>query len=374
MMTLNRRAFVAGAAGLAASTRLPAQESARVADATLTVISGSPRERGRQYGRAFKDAIRAFLDREIYQSFTKAAPMREEVLHYAGACAKVIRAYSPEITDELEGMAEGSGVSVEELVLVNNHEELWHRGVLPPIEKCTAIAAGPPATGDGHAYVAQTWDWMQTVYGLSNMLLWKRERGPSVLAYAYPGLWAGAGLNSAGIALCWTSGEGLGIAGPRVGIPAYVLIAQILYQPTLDAVVEEAKRATHAGWFTFVLADAEGRLLNLEGTPKELAVEFGRGTLARVAYGSRQLLANGATLHARARGTAELMGRAAGKIDRAWMQRTCGDHGDEGAGRPGLCQHPGTIDAMVYDCTKREAYVTRGPGCTARWKKFTFEG
>lgn len=129
----------------------------------------------------------------------------------------------------LKGMAEGVGLRLEEILLSTLHEELYHRGVLPPIEHCTAIESGPPSTADGNTYVGQTWDWMTTVYGLSSMLLWKRTGGPSVLAYAYPGLWAGAGLNSAGIALTWTSaalGKGQSdIAGPRVGISSYILIA-----------------------------------------------------------------------------------------------------------------------------------------------------
>lgn len=47
------------------------------------------------------------------------------------------------------------------------------------------------------------------------MTLWKRAAGPSVLAYSYPGLWISAGLNSSGIALCWTSAA-LDVPGPRV--------------------------------------------------------------------------------------------------------------------------------------------------------------
>ena len=95
----------------------------------------------------------------------------------------------------------------------------------------------------------QNWDWGDSTYGLSSLLLWKRPEGSSVLAYSYPGLWVGAGLNSAGLALCWTWGNDMGIKGPRVGIPSYVLIAQMLYQNTLAAALHEAARAHHAGWF-----------------------------------------------------------------------------------------------------------------------------
>src|SRR5262245_2226086 len=95
----------------------------------LTVVTGRPRERGRSYGRQFKDEIAAFLDREIYRAFANAKhPTRDEMLRYAGACAKEVKAYSPLIHDEMEGMAEGSGLRLEELTLLSLHEELWHRG------------------------------------------------------------------------------------------------------------------------------------------------------------------------------------------------------------------------------------------------------
>jgi isopenicillin-N N-acyltransferase-like protein len=370
---IGRREFLARAAGgaaLALTGRFAwGQEQPKAADPALTVISGKPRERGRQYGQKFKDAIRGFLDREIYQAFKKYTP--EEALRYAGACGKKIRAYSSSLGEELEGMAEGSGLRAEEVILITLHEELYHKGVLPAVDHCTAFAAGPPDTQDGNTYVGQTWDWMTSVYGLSSMLLWKRPEGPSLLAYAYPGLWVGAGLNSAGISLCWTSGGGMGIAGPRVGIPAYVLIAQMLYQPTLKGAIEEARRAGHAGWFTFVLADGEGNLANVEGTPERLVVESGRGAMARVGYGSREMTGTAegqpVKFHPQAQRMLDLLAGSRGKIDRAALQGFCGDH------QSTICKHFSTIDAMLFNNTKREAYVSRGPGCSGRWKTFRFE-
>src|SRR5262249_10805005 len=151
-------------------------------------------------------------------------------------CAKEVKNYAPLIHDELEGMAEGSGLKLEEVVLITLQEEVgYQQGMLPPSGHCTVLAAGSPDTSDGNTYVGQNWDWPDPIYGISSLLLWKRPEGSHLLAYAYPGLWVGAGLNSAGIALCWSSGAqrvGEKLGGPRVGIPAYVLIAQMLYQDT----------------------------------------------------------------------------------------------------------------------------------------------
>jgi isopenicillin-N N-acyltransferase-like protein len=376
---INRRDFLqrsaAGGAALAgvglARETFAADSPPEAPDHALTIISGQPVERGRAYGEKFGEAIRAFLDREIYASFAGKTATKDELLRYADQCGKAIREYSPEIADELDGLAAGAGLRQEEAVLITLHEELWHRGVLPHVEHCTAIAVGPPDTNDGHAYVGQNWDWMQSVYGLSSMLLWKRPEGASVLAYSYPGLWAGAGLNSAGIALCWTSAQGLEIPGPRVGIPSYVLIAQMLYQESLSAAIEEARRAKNAGWFTFVLADGEGQLANVEGSPEELAVELNRGHLARVYYGSRQMTRTPEPKtierHPQCRRMLDLLEGSRGRLDRARLQGFFGDHEST------ICKHYGTLDSMLFDTTARQAHVSRGPGCSGRWQTFSFE-
>jgi isopenicillin-N N-acyltransferase-like protein len=384
MLISNRRTFVKQVASLGLLGRgLGVPATTRAADLTdlptppehtIKKIGGSPRERGLQYGRMFKDPIAAFLDREIISAFQKSGPTTHDaMLRYAGACGKEVRSFSPVIWDELEGLSEGAGLRVEDALLITLHEELYHRGVLPSVDHCTVAAAGPPETKDGHSYIGQTWDWMPSVYGLSNMLHWERPRseGPSLLSYAYPGLWVGAGLNSAGIGLCWTSANDREkIAGPKIGIPSYVLLTQLLYQETLDAVVEEARRAPQAGWFTFVLADAAGQIVNVEGSPKELAIERFQGHLGRHQYGTRKMTRTPDGMPARTARQGlymdKLLASASGKIDPPTLQAAFADH------QYPICSHRMCVDAMLFDLTAKEALVTRGPACSNRWKKFTF--
>jgi isopenicillin-N N-acyltransferase-like protein len=354
-----------------ADERRPLSERPEAKDHSLITITGSPRERGRMYGRQFAGAIREFLDTQIYGDFVKEKVTRDELLRYAGACLKPIRRLSSELLDELEGMAEGSGLRLEEHVLITLQEELWHRGVIPSVDHCTAVAIGPPGTCDGNTYVGESWDWFAHLYGKSQMLMWRRADGPSVLSYSYPGLWTGAGLNSAGIALCWTSAFDKSIPGPAVGVPSYVLIAHLLYQDTLEAVEEEARRAAQAGWFTFVMADGKGRLLNIEGSPERMATEWSRGTMARVYYGTREMTRTPAgqpiECHPQCARMRQLLEGAKGRIDLVALKGFFGDHETRW-----ICKHFSSIDAMVFDTTSRRAHVTRGPGCLARWQSFSF--
>ena len=337
--------------------------------AEATVISGNARERGRQYGERFAAGIHEFLDREIYTAFVGKPNMKDELLRYADACGKVIQDECPIIASELAGMAAGSGLRLEEHVLLTLHEELYHRGVLPPVSHCTAVAVGKPETKGDAAYVGQTWDWMPSVAGMSSILEWRRNDGPSLLAYAFPGLWVGAGMNANGLALCWTSADlGKPRQTPRVGLPSYVLLAHLLYQESLDAVREAAQRNKHAGWFTFVMSDSQGHLLNIEGSPQGIEVEPSTGRLIRIGFGTRRMTQTPAdqsvTRHARCAKMDHWLDEASGKVDLATMQQSFADPSR------GICVGKNTIDMMVFDTTSRTAHFSRGAEYGVQWKDY----
>jgi hypothetical protein len=365
------RRGVAGLGALACVSPVPARSAERGVKpfGDAIEIAGGPGERGRRYGRRFRDQIGEFLDREIYGAFKGSVATKEDLLRYAGACFRVIREECPVIADELEGMADATGLRLEEHVLITLHEELYHRGVLPPVSHCTAVAVGPPETA-GPTFVGQTWDWMESVAGMSSALEWRRDEGPSVLAYAFPGLWVGAGLNSAGLALCWTSALlGKRKQVPRVGLPAYVLLAHLLYQPTLDAAIEAAKRDRHAGWFTFVMADGSGRLLNVEGSSLGVACEEATGRLVRVGFGSRRMAeTTGTARHPRCDTMDALLDRSRGRTDLDAMRTNLGDPAR------GICVGRATIDMMVFDTTARTAHLSRGPEYGVAWRQYDSAG
>jgi hypothetical protein len=374
--TPTRRTFLRLAACGAASAAWPVGASAAERKAAPVpakrVIAGKPRDRGRAYGTAFKDGIAHFLEKEIYGSFVGKPSPKDRMLRYAVACGAVVREVCPVVFQELEGVADGSGRELDEVLLITLHEELYHRGALPKVPHCTAVAVGPPDTA-GPTFVGQTWDWMESVAGMSSVVEWRTGDGPAVLAYGFPGLWAGAGLNSNGVALCWTSADlGNHALGARVGVPSYALIAHLLYQNDLDAALKEVARDRHAGWFAFVLADGEGRIAAVEGSPKGVHVERTAGHAFRVGFASRQMTGTPdgkpVALHPRCVKMAEHVKSAGGKVDRAAMQ----DYFAKPAN--GISVGPATIDMMVFDCTARTAHLSRGPSYGTDWKEFGFGG
>jgi isopenicillin-N N-acyltransferase-like protein len=337
------------------------------------LVEGSPRECGKTYGGRFRDEIRSFYKTEIVDAFVGKPSSKAQLLAYAQACGKVLQSECSVIAEEFLGIADGAGLDFEEIVLINLHEELYHRAELPAKHgHCTAVAVGPPDTGSERAFVGQTWDWMQSVAGKSAVVEWRRANAPAVLAYGFPGMPTGAGLNSQGIALCWTSaalGEDKGLP-PRVGIPSYALIAHLLSQPDMDAVIREARKDRHAGWFTFVMSDAAGNLVNIEGSPRGVEVHRTTRRLVRVGYGTATMTgtASGADvpLHDRCQKLYGLLDATAGRNDLPRLQSYLGEP------TYGINVGKSTIDMMVFDTTARAAHLSRGTSYAPGWRKYSF--
>lgn len=338
-------------------------------------IEGSAKERGLTYGKLYREEIRDFLQQEILDAFVDKPASKEDLLKYAAACGEVVRRECPIVAEEFQAIAEGAGLTWEEVVLINLHEELYHRTSParhepPKHGHCTALAVAGTDAGNGHTYVGQTWDWMQSVAGKSRMTEWRREGAASTLAYGFPGMPVGAGVSSSGLALCWTSAS-LGKKGlpPRVGIPSYMLIAHLLAQDDMDTVIREVNKNKHAGWFTFVMADGNGRLVNIEGSPEGIAVEEAADRLVRVDYGSRRMTGTPAgqhpMFHARCQHMYDLLAETSGKNDLARLQSYFADP------QCGIQVGKGTIDMMVFDTTAQTAHLSRGPEYNVSWRTFT---
>jgi hypothetical protein len=118
------------------------------------------------------------------------------------------------------------------------------------------------------------------------------------------------------------------------------------------------------------MGDGSGRLLNVEGSPKGVVVEPTRKILARVGYGSREMTGlspeQQVALHPRCEKSCRYMDTHHGQVDARRMQVLLEDPGYE------ISVGKSTIDMMVFDTTKRVAWVSRGPSYRVAWKKFEF--
>jgi isopenicillin-N N-acyltransferase-like protein len=173
----------------------------------LVEIAGSPRERGKQYGRAVPERISrsAALYRDELQ---RRGVDRSEQLYLAANFIPAIAAYEPAYLEEMRGIAEGSGVAIEDIVTINTRTEMVYgsrRDAVPlapdKADGCTGVVAMPEATACGRLLHAHNWDWRPQCVDTGIVLCIRRDDNPDVMTFVEAGGLGRLGFNAAGLAL-----------------------------------------------------------------------------------------------------------------------------------------------------------------------------
>jgi hypothetical protein len=335
----------------------------------LAEFRGTARDCGRDYGSSQAEAIGAFLHQQLEPDTLKLA--------YADRCNKILGEWEKPVFEFIQGMAEGSGRSLREMVLLLLHEEIGHT------HSCTAIGATRNATVDGSAVIGQNWDWSSSLYLWSGLLRLRSDSMPSTLTYTYPGLWTSAGMNEHGLSLVWTSAPAFPLFPPVEGIPTYALIAGILTRQTCRDAIALLQNTRNAGAFIFFLADATGEVWVVEALPGKVHPVECVDLITRANHFESeemcQLSQQGGlspNTISRAKRMADLAKAHRGQISGELVTTFLSDHGVG----PGLdiCQHATSLnhwglslDSFYLLPSKREIWIARGSPCRHIYEKYS---
>jgi len=177
----------------------------------FATLSGAPHERGRQYGVLL--AVRIRRSAAIYggtlESLGLPAERRETLIRdYSREIAEFDAAY----LEEMEGIAEGSGVPLADIVMINARTEVValaraELGRPEPTEDedaddgCTCALIMPERSASGRLLHGQNWDWRPECAETGVVLRVRREDGPDFVTFVEAGGLARSGFNAAGVAI-----------------------------------------------------------------------------------------------------------------------------------------------------------------------------
>jgi isopenicillin-N N-acyltransferase-like protein len=243
----------------------------------LIEISGGPRERGNIHGEAARTEIHRSID-YYREAFALSSGLRwPDVLNSARQWRALIADASPDLLDEMDGTAEGAGVHPDEILALNargeivrNHDSAFAPGAgdtegAEETEGCSSFALLAEATGDGHVYCGQNWDWRAGVIGSTVMLRIVQPPKPTIIMQVEAGQIGRQGANSAGIAL---NANGLdGRFGTRLGLPQTVLRRLVLDHENLRHALEVPYRIHQHIATNLLVTHRDGVAVDLETTP-----------------------------------------------------------------------------------------------------------
>jgi isopenicillin-N N-acyltransferase-like protein len=343
-------------------------------------VAGGPAERGRQYGVAAAARIRAGL--AIYApSFTARGMDWNEVRRLAGRFVGHIEAFDQDILRELEGIAAGAELPVEDIIVLNARTELlFGVGASNDFDDgCTAAAALPSATATGHVLHGQNWDWRADCIGSTVILHVLPDTGPEFITLVEAGGLARCGLNAAGE---HDDGDG--------GIPLSMIRRKALQSDSYTAAAGVILRTPTSFSNNVMLSFRDGAAVDFEKTPIETFwIEPENGVLvhanhfaspsARAKVKDLSLPISPDTLHRSSR-VLQALSRGDGLLTIDDFKAAFADRFGYpfAVCRPPIAQDPGspvisTVATIIMDVTQGEFHVAAAPYDGASYVTYTLE-
>ena len=245
---------------------------------TLPIVhlTGTPAQQGVQHGRELKARIAHNLA-VYFDRFAREVKLpRHEVLERAQAYLPIIAQHNAAYLASMEGVAQGSGFDLLELVALNmRYEILYYQfGVqallqAPAIDGCTAFAIMPQAATNGHLWLGQNWDWIPQVQGA--VLHTTEADGLQTLAYTEAGIvGAKIGFNSAGLGLTINGLTTTDDDWMRPSKPFHVRCYEILRSRDFAAATRIVTDEARACSTNFLIAQPPGNIANIEAAPDKI--------------------------------------------------------------------------------------------------------
>jgi isopenicillin-N N-acyltransferase-like protein len=359
------------------------------------VVSGSPHERGRQYGAQARAqvhrSIEAYAKTFEYYAGWDWARSRQEAMRFVPA----IDDFAPSQIDELRGIAAGAEVDLADILAVNIRTEVMYSWRVSnaldsrPPDECSSFACAAPGR---HVVVGQNWDWSPFALDTLVVLRVEPDVGPAFVTVVEAGLLAKLGVNSAGLALM-TNALGSSEDVGDVGVPYHVLLRSLLDCADVDQALARIEGSVRASSANYLLADTTGASADVEARPGDSArlhrlARDERGVLLHTnhfvstdfdAVDYTDLVAS--TTDRRLERFGAMVRDADDVSDLALYERALTDHENAPAS---ISRHPDdalpgpeqsmTVAAALVDLTERRLLVSEGPPCERGFEPVAWPG
>jgi len=230
-------------------------------------VRGDSRTRGIQHGRLLRQPIATAIDfyRGHFKRFLDLDPI--EIRRRAARFIEPTAQLSPRLMAEYEGIAEGSGQTLEDILALSGRYEITYDRLR--LGECSNVFAGPRRTSEGRPLLGMNWDWRPETLDFRAVITARCDDGPDHMVVTECGQPGKYGLNAHGIAVV-SSGlvsEGKCSDGRQLFVS---VIREMLAQETLA----EAHAVLHASppeaTISFFVADRTGHGFNAEATTRGL--------------------------------------------------------------------------------------------------------
>ena len=223
-----------------------------------------PFARGVQYGQQAEALIRRAIE-GYHRQFQKSVGQSwDAVVKRSHYYTDFVNEHYPEEFQEMLGIAEGSGVAVDEIMALNCRYEILKL----KLQECTTGAILKEASG-GKVYLLQNWDYRPWVERHAVIVDIDDLQGTHIIGVTEAGQLVRNGMNNHGIGLCANNLTSIYDSGD-IGAPVTFVQRKALNSRCFQEMVDTVTSAKRGVSCNFMLASAENKAVDLETTPQKI--------------------------------------------------------------------------------------------------------
>ncbi|MDH3366050.1 MAG: C45 family peptidase [Thermoplasmata archaeon] len=346
------------------------------AKATLRTASakGTHREIGIRIGEQCRDIARRMDRRLRNEARGLIGRSPSEDIARARKVLPATRRFAPGYVEELEGYAEGAGLSFDRIFVMMCVLDWEAKG-------CTDIAVSERWTKDDCVYAAHNEDVEPCNLDDIVMARIDPDDEPGYIGMSYGGIMPTVAINAAGISI---TGNALEPNDLRPGIPKMIVVREIMRAEGLHDALKLSMPRGRGHSFNNIVCDSNGEIYSMEGSATTFdAIYAEEGYLVHTNhYLSPRMWKFEADMHSRFSSimrynrAKKLFRQEVGEVDVSTFMRVLSDH----VGYPeSICRHPDpklseseqtmTIFSSVFDLTNKAIWVCPGNPCTGTYER-----
>ncbi len=165
-----------------------------------------------------------------------------------------IKKYTPELYEEVKGIADGSAQSLNDIMVFNLLDEFWVYQNNLENHHCSGL--GVPATKDQPAYIAQNMDIESYTDGYQILIrLARTNTRPEQFILTHPGIIALNGMNEKGIGACMNTL--MQLKASTTGLPVAFIVRRILNSTDKNDLLNFIQTVPHASGQNYIVGIKE---------------------------------------------------------------------------------------------------------------------
>lgn len=232
-------------------------------------FSSSGYELGLQHGTELKKEVGALIaawkKNTAFQLGKDADVVVNEFFAYT-QFTEAIKKWTPDLYEEVRGIAKGSGQSLNDVLILNLLDEFWVYIDNLSNHHCSAV--GVPARNGNPGYISQNMDLENYTDGFQVLMrLDRTESRPEQLILTYPGLIALNGLNEKGIGVCVNTL--MQLSASSTGLPVAFVIRWIINSTDKDDLLKFIKTVNHASGQNYIIG-ISGEVYDFEASANKV--------------------------------------------------------------------------------------------------------